>query len=97
MASELHNERGKFRPGNPGGPGRPKKVVERQYLDRLRRVVIIPEWEAVVRRALEDAKNGDSAARTWLSKHLVGDDPAGLLDALDRLAELEAKLCDEGY
>lgn len=82
---------GRFLPGGGGGPGRPRKEVERQYLDRLRKVVTLPEWEKVVLKALEDAQAGDSAARTWLSKYLVGDDPLGLLDVIDRLAELEQR------
>jgi hypothetical protein len=82
---------GRFLPGNGGGPGRPRKEVERAYLTELRRLVPLAEWGKVVRRALKDAKRGDPSARAWLSKHLVGDDPLGLIELLDRVAELEAK------
>jgi hypothetical protein len=81
---------GRFAVGNPGGPGRPKRETERQYLDALRRGVPMEEWEKVVARALADAKRGDAKAREWLSKYLVGDDPLVMLDVLDRLEELES-------
>jgi hypothetical protein len=82
---------GRFVKGHPGGPGRPRKEVERAYLDELRRLVPLSEWGKVVARALEDAKKGDARARDWLSKYLVGDDPLLMLEVLDRLAELEGR------
>jgi hypothetical protein len=33
-------------------------------------------------RAVEDAKKSDNAARSWLSKHLVGDEPLALAGLL---------------
>lgn len=29
-------------------------------------------WQAIVERAVTDAKNGDSTARAWLSSYLMG-------------------------
>lgn len=82
---------GRFAPGNPGGPGRPRREFERQYLAALRDCVPLSEWRKVVAKALKQAKQGNARARDWLGKYLVGDDPLGLLDVLDRLAELEER------
>jgi hypothetical protein len=79
-----------FVKGNPGGPGRPKREVERRYLKALIGAVPIREWKEIVRRAVEDAKQGDGVARNWLSKHLCGDDPLSLIEIVEELrAEVE--------
>jgi hypothetical protein len=83
---------GKGRPfahGNPGGPGRPRREVERRYLKALAGNVPLQEWRRIVRRAVEQAEEGDAAARAWLSKHLTGDNPVELHEDL---AELRAAL-----
>jgi len=86
----TRGERGRFVAGNPGGPGRPKKAVERAYLDELVDVVTAREWRAIVRKAVTDAKDGDAAARAWLSRHLLGDDPPAVASLVEELrAELE--------
>lgn len=64
-----------FKPGNPGGPGRPKRTTEEAYLKKMFEVVTMDDWEAITRRAVADAKRGDSAARTWLTHYLIGDKP----------------------
>jgi hypothetical protein len=81
---------GGFRKGDPGGPGRPRRSIERKYLEAVGDEVPMPEWRAVVRRALADAKAGDHQARSWLSKHLIGDSPLNLVELVDKLeAEIE--------
>lgn len=67
--------RSAFKPGNPGGPGRPKRITEESYLRKMFQVVTLDDWEAITRRAVEDAKKGDAAARTWLTNYLIGDKP----------------------
>ena len=62
---------GKFAVGNPGGPGRPRRAVETEYLATLNEAVSLEDWREVVKRALADAKRGCSKARDWLSKHLL--------------------------
>lgn len=64
---------GKFLKGGKGGPGRPPKSVEEGYLITLRTTVTMKDWAAVVRRALEDALQGDHQARAWLSKYLIAE------------------------
>lgn len=70
--------------GNPAG--RPKREVERAYLDATLASVSPSDWQKVVAKALQDAKNGDAAARAWLSKYLLpqdtGDAFKTLLEAL---------------
>lgn len=87
----MSNRSHLFQKGNPGGPGRPKRETERAYLNVMRSKVSLEDWGKVVKKALDDAKKGDSVARAWLSKYLVGDDPIAMLDVLDKLTELEAR------
>jgi hypothetical protein len=82
----------RFKPGNPGGPGRPRRATEQQYLSSMAAVVTIEDWQAITSRAVQDAKAGDNAARTWLSRHLVGDEPLLLNELMEQVAELKATL-----
>ena len=75
---------GRFLPGhkqnsdsNNGGNnkiaiGRPSKAKEAKYLRKLNQMITMPEWTAICRRALEDAKNGDDRARNWIGNYLMG-------------------------
>ncbi len=78
---------GRFAPGNAGGPGRPRRPVEEDYLRVLNEAVTVEDWAQVVRRAVEDAKQGDARARDWLSKHIL----EGVADPLFRLALAEQR------
>jgi hypothetical protein len=80
MAKAAHDERGRFTVGNPGGPGRPPRPVEREYLRALNEAVSLDDWEAVVKAAVADAKDGDAKAREWLARYLIGDEPPRLID-----------------
>jgi hypothetical protein len=81
-----------FQNGNPGGPGRPKRTVERKYLKALVGVCRLKDWKEIVQRAVDDAKAGDAQARTWLSKHIVGDNPLDLIELVEEMrAELERR------
>lgn len=62
----------KFLPGNPGGPGRPKRSTEEKYLRKLTATVPLQEWREIILTAVDQAKNGDASARRWLSEYLVG-------------------------
>lgn len=79
MRSDARDERGRFVVGNPGGPGRRRLTVEREYLAALGQAVSLEDWREVVARALADAKNGDNKARNWLAKYLIGSNPRTLL------------------
>jgi hypothetical protein len=90
--------KGGFKPGNqhrkgkPGGPGRPRREVEREYLEAFKSEVPPERWGKIIGRAATDAENGDGVARAWLSKHLVGDDPLELIKLRESNAELAARL-----
>jgi hypothetical protein len=79
MISEGRDKTGRFAQGNTGGPGRPKRSVERHYLAALGDAVSLDAWRAIVDRAVADAQAGDHSARMWLAKYLIGNDPPTLL------------------
>ncbi len=91
------DEAGRFAAGNKGGPGRPRRAIESTYLATLGDVVGIDDWAAIVRRAVEDAKQGDSQSRQWLSRYVLGNEPTTLLAIAGRevRAESEADDADE--
>lgn len=66
------NPDGTFAPGNPDGPGRPPRATEAAYLRVMMNACDLETWQAIVERAVADAKNGDGAARAWLASYLVG-------------------------
>ena len=68
--SERGNN-GRFKKGNPGGPGRPPRMVEMDYLSALSEQVPREEFAAIVRDAVARARNGDAKAREWLSRYLL--------------------------
>jgi hypothetical protein len=49
--------------------------------------VSLDDWRQVVRRAVDDAKNGDAKAHAWLTKHLIEGD----MSPLYRLALAERR------
>jgi hypothetical protein len=85
---------GTFAPGNSGGPGRPRRRTEQEYLAALVEGVSLDDWGAIVKRAVDDAKLGNYRARDWLGKYLVGDDPLSVLELADELAALKMALQD---
>ncbi len=85
-ADDRDPQNGRFLPGNPGGPGRPRRTIEADYVAALSEAVPIEAWRAIVAKALEQAQSGDAKAREWLGAYLVGK-PTG--DALLTLAAAE--------
>ena len=63
------NPDGTFAEGNGGGPGRPARATERQYMAVVMAACDLDTWQAIVERAVTDAKNGDSTARAWLASY----------------------------
>jgi hypothetical protein len=63
---------GKFGPGNDGGPGRPKREIEAEYLNATVAAVSIEDWAKVVQAMLNFAKSGNVQAATWLANYIVG-------------------------
>jgi hypothetical protein len=85
---EQRDDRGRFAPGNAGGPGRPRRVVEGDYLRGLSDAVPPEKWPQIVATAVDQAVAGDPKAREWLGAYLVGK-PTG--DGLTMLADAEAR------
>ena len=50
---------GTFAPGNPGGPGRPPRATEAAYMRVVMAACDLDTWQAIVDRAVADAKAGD--------------------------------------
>jgi hypothetical protein len=70
---EDRDHRGRFAAGNRGGPGRPKRATEADYLQALSSIIGVADLVAIARRAVADAKKGSARARDWVSKYLLGD------------------------
>lgn len=84
----ARDAKGRFPKGKSGNPkGRPRKEVERAYLDATYAAVTVNDWKAIVRKAVNDAKAGDPAARTWLRNLLVPKDAGDLFESLLRALE----------
>ena len=69
------DNQGRFSKGNPGGPGRPRRAVEEDYLAALSDQLSIERWENIVCKAIEDAENGDHRARDWIARYALGPSP----------------------
>ncbi len=76
QAATGRNADGTFAPGNSGGPGRPARATERQYMAVVMAACDLETWQAIVERAVTDARNGDSTARAWLASYLLGKPPS---------------------
>lgn len=69
----TRDENGRFLKGVTGNPkGRPKVEREIQYYRILQTAVSLADWEAIVQKAVEQAKRGDAVARKWLADYLIG-------------------------
>jgi|TARA_Y100000310_G_scaffold53034_1_gene48653 hypothetical protein len=67
------DDKGRFAEGNSGGPGRPRRAIERDYLRTLAEACPLETWEVIVVKAVKEAVEGDEKARAWLSKYLLGN------------------------
>ena len=95
MSDSDRDPDGRFQKGGKGGPGRPRRAIESDYLAKLSEAVPLALWQEIVAKAVDNAREGDHAARAWLARYLVGpptgngsaivaDEEAGV----DPLAEL---------
>lgn len=82
--TDARDERGRFVAGNAGGPGRPRRAIEREYLAVISEAVTLDDWRAIVAHAVDVAKQGDDKARAWLAKYVIGDNPITLTELLAR-------------
>src|SRR5262249_55014346 len=71
--SDSNNGRdstGRFAAGNAGGPGRPRRAVEREFLSALSDAISLEDWQDIVKTAVAAAKQGDSRARDWVTRYV---------------------------
>lgn len=73
-----------FQKGNPGGPGRPPKIVEDAKQSVLLRLFDEKAEEAVVRAQINEAKSGSTVAATWLWERKFGK----IKEALDHTGDI---------
>jgi hypothetical protein len=52
MDNGHRDPQGRFTVGNPGGPGRPRRAVEREYLAAMSDAVSLDEWREIVKAAV---------------------------------------------
>lgn len=72
------NDKGQFIPGSGGGPGRPKRKTEQEYLDAVLGSVSIADMKAIAKKAVSQAMRGDARARQWVSDYVLGPAPQTL-------------------
>lgn len=100
----ARNQNGTFAQGNKAavGHGRPARRIEASYLVSMTKAVSEDDWQAIVQKAVEQAKDGDYKARDWLGHYLLGaTDPTrsrptlAHAHAIDPEWEIEAKEAQE--
>ena len=91
------NSSGQFIKGNKAGTGRPTRAVELDYLRTLSDTITLDDWRGICSKAVEDAKSGNSKARDWVTKYVMGNDTKTSLmdvavrDALAITSEMDIK------
>lgn len=69
----TRDEKGRFIKGVSGNPkGRSPREVEEEYRQILVTSVTKEDWAMIVKRAVSDAKKGDTAARKFIADYLIG-------------------------
>lgn len=86
----MRDERGRFAPGNPGGPGRPRRETELTYATATQEGCPPDKWLAIVKRATDDAMNGDGSARSFLARYLLPPPGADLTLNVGHAVEMTA-------
>jgi len=76
---------GLFATGNAGGPGRPRRETERDYLRVTIDAVPLDLWRQIVESTVTAAGQGDRHAREFLASYLLGR-AEGVASTLHNLA-----------
>ena len=53
------------------GSAKTRRPIEREYLATLNAAVPLDTWQAICKRAADDALAGDAKARAWRAKRLL--------------------------
>ena len=88
------NRNGTFAVGNPGGPGRPPRHVETEYLAATLAACSVQDWREIISKAVQAAKGGDDKARLFLANYILGTPkaPARLWTGAMREKEMEGDI-----
>ncbi len=70
---EFRDVRGKFLPGNPGGPGRLPLPLELENLRAIASVITPEAWRELAQEKLKDAKKGVMGAFEWIERRTLGE------------------------
>lgn len=75
--NEERSEKGQFKTGWKGGPGRPNKAREKARLAILSAVVTEDKWRAICEKAVDDALHDEDGrtrdkARRFVAEYLIG-------------------------
>jgi len=75
--NEERGEKGQFKTGWQGGPGRPSKAREKARLAILAAVVTEDKWRAICEKAVDDALKDEDGrtrdkARRFVAEYLIG-------------------------
>jgi len=69
----ARDESGRFIKGVSGNPkGRAKKEREDRYREITLNTCTFDDWTRIIKKAVQQAKSGDSVARKWLADYLIG-------------------------
>ncbi len=85
------DERGRFLPGNGGGPGCPFGAQVERFRSALMAAVTPEDMTAIAHKLIGQAKAGDIRAASLLLDRVLGKVPDAP-DLLDRLTHLEVAL-----
>lgn len=80
---------GKFAKGNAGGPGRPRRQIEQDYLAAFSEAITLDDWKEIIEKAVGQAKEGDARARQWLTHYVIGPRQDKELEIIAIQEELE--------
>jgi len=69
------DEHGRFVKGGPGGPGRPRRATEEEYLYALSMAVPPSRWQRIADKLASAAEAGDVQAAKVLVAYLLGTPP----------------------
>ena len=69
----ARDENGQFKKGVSGNPkGRSPRKKEERFMEVSIAAVSLKDWRAIIKKAVEQAKRGDTQARKFLADYLIG-------------------------
>jgi hypothetical protein len=78
MSDQINGEQlgrdknGRFVKGHKSTGGRAPVAREVRYYEIMQSACTFADWDDICKKAVVDAKRGDSVARKWLADYLIG-------------------------